>query len=142
MYKSAKYIPVDECEDRRLYKIMSRNLRYGVYRAESRGFIGIREKFGDRYLFEEYHWDNGPPFGTVHPQEATEHVLPNDILLDESTGNFCSKCNEPVQFIKDRPDDPECYTGHWEHLDGTRCEKSHCYSRGNRALFDWIEEHV
>lgn len=77
-------IPLDQCEDRRLYKIGSRNLSYGVFRTESRGFIGIREKFGDRFLFEEYHWDTGEPFGTVTPLEATAHVLPDDMELDES----------------------------------------------------------
>ncbi len=76
-------IPLDQCEDRRLYKIASRNLSYGVFRAETRGFIGIRFKFGDLYLFEEYHWDVSESFGTVEPLEATEHVIPEDMLLDE-----------------------------------------------------------
>lgn len=51
-----------------LYQIRSRNLPYGVYDGRG-GFIGIREKFASLFLFTEYDWDNGPPFGTVTVQE-------------------------------------------------------------------------
>jgi len=47
-----------------LYRIRSRNLPYGVYDGNG-GFIGIREKFGSLYLFTEYDYDTGPPYGTV-----------------------------------------------------------------------------
>ena len=50
-----------------LYKLNSRNLDYGVYDDAQKGFIGIRTKFGSRYLFTEYHWDTGSPFGTAMP---------------------------------------------------------------------------
>lgn len=36
------------------------------------GFIGISDKFGRRYLFTEYHWDQGPPFGTALPLDELE----------------------------------------------------------------------
>jgi hypothetical protein len=62
-----KYIPLEECKDGYLYKISSRNLTYGVYRAEVKGFIGIREKFFNEYLFTEFHYNTGAPFGTVFP---------------------------------------------------------------------------
>jgi len=58
-------VPMAECVSRRLYKICCRNLSYGVYDGKE-GFIGIREKFGHEFLFTEYHFDQGPPFGTVH----------------------------------------------------------------------------
>jgi len=83
MTQEHKWIPMDQCEDRRLYRIDSRNLSLGVYCAEQQGFIGIREKFYDRFLFVEYHYDTGEPYGTVTPNEATEHVLPDDIELSE-----------------------------------------------------------
>jgi len=51
-----------------LYRIVSRNLPYGVYDGNG-GFIGIREKFGSLYLFTEDDWDNGPPYGTVTVKE-------------------------------------------------------------------------
>ena len=60
------YIPLPECERGSVYRLQSRNLRFGVFDGKS-GFIGIRLKFNSRFLFREYHWDNGPPYGTVKP---------------------------------------------------------------------------
>ena len=51
-----------------LYRIRSRNLPYGVYDGRA-GFIGIREKFGSLYLFTEYDYDQGVPYGTVIVKE-------------------------------------------------------------------------
>lgn len=65
------YIPIEQCVKYGLYKIYSRNLTLGVYDGNG-GFVGIREKFGDEYLFTEYHWDTGEPFGTVMPLELIE----------------------------------------------------------------------
>jgi hypothetical protein len=31
--------------------------------------VGIRSKFGNRYLFSEYNYELGPPFGTASPFE-------------------------------------------------------------------------
>lgn len=47
----------------RVYKVYCRNLHLGVFDGKD-GFIGIREKFGRRYLFTEHHWDC-EAFGTV-----------------------------------------------------------------------------
>lgn len=77
-----KYIPVDQCVDRGVYKIHSRNLSVGVYRADIKGFIGIRLKFGDKYLSTEFHYDTGAPFGTVFPKEQIG-VLPDNIACHE-----------------------------------------------------------
>ena len=71
------YLTIEECKHGGLYKISSRNLALGVYNEPSKGFIGIREKFGDEFLFTEYHWDTGEPFGTVQPREFLE-MYPGD----------------------------------------------------------------
>jgi hypothetical protein len=59
----------------------------GVFRTESKGFIGIREKFGEEYLFEEYHRDTGPPLGTVRPYEKLEKI-PDEIENCDSGKNI------------------------------------------------------
>lgn len=59
---SDKYIPLDKCIKRGIYRIRSRNLSIGLFDGE-KGFIGIRTKFGDRYLFTEYHHDSGLRLG-------------------------------------------------------------------------------
>lgn len=66
------YIPLSNCVDRGLYRIDSRNLSFGVFKKENSGFIGIRLKFNFEFLFTEYHWDTGEPFGTVKPIEYIE----------------------------------------------------------------------
>lgn len=65
-------IPLAECQDGGLYRIFSRNLRFGVFVQEQQGFIGIRCKFDSYYLFTEYHWETGAPFGTVNPKQFLE----------------------------------------------------------------------
>lgn len=65
-------IPITECVNGGFYKIHSRNLISGVYVESCKGYIGIREKFGEEYLFTEYDWETGAPFGTVTPTEFIE----------------------------------------------------------------------
>lgn len=92
-------IPIERCIARRVYRIKSRNLSIGVYDG-SGGFIGIREKFGDRYLFTEYHWDQGPPFGTVSGHIDMGIDLPKDIPLETSLGTVDEKTGRPIDFDK------------------------------------------
>lgn len=80
-------IPLAECKKRHVYRIHSRNLKFGVYDGDG-GFIGIREKFGSRYSFTEYHRDTGAPHGTVHPQEDLGPIPEGIELLESvSTGD-------------------------------------------------------
>jgi hypothetical protein len=74
-------IPLDQCITGHLYRIHSRNLKLGIFDGKT-GFIGIRLKFGFKYLFTEYHWDQGPPYGTVQPQEDLGPI-PDDIEIYE-----------------------------------------------------------
>lgn len=72
------YIKLEDCKPGHVYRISSRNLSFGVFNPADNGFIGIRNKFGHTYLFTEYHWDTGEPFGTVCPIEevgACPHPL-------------------------------------------------------------------
>jgi len=67
-------IKMKDCVRRGVYRIRSRNLTIGVYDGDG-GFVGVREKFGSRYLFTEYHHDRGAPYGTVRP------IMPLDVRL-------------------------------------------------------------
>lgn len=73
-------IDITQCKKRRVYKLISRNLSFGVFDGKTR-FIGIRTKCGMRFLDAEDHWDTGPPFGTARPEEDTGIVVPEEILL-------------------------------------------------------------
>ena len=75
-------ISLSECKKRRVYKLHSRNLLFGVFDGDT-GFIGIRTKCGSRFLDTEYHWDTGPPFGTARPEMDTGIDIPEEIILNE-----------------------------------------------------------
>jgi len=72
-----EHIPLERCENGRLYRLHSRNLQLGVWNEHTKGFVGIRVKFGDEFLFTEYHYDTGPPFGTARPMEDLGVVYPS-----------------------------------------------------------------
>ena len=55
-----------------IYRISSRNLSVGAW--DGTGFIGIRIKFGSSFLFKEFHYDDGAPYGTVRPSELIDMV--------------------------------------------------------------------
>jgi len=78
-------IPKADCKDRKLYRIKSRNLAIGVFRAATGGFLGLRTKFGSTFVDEEFHWDNGEPYGTVDPQEELPEELPSGVPNEEDS---------------------------------------------------------
>lgn len=75
----SKYLKMDELKHGYVYLMVSRNGFAGVWDKDTRGFVFIREKFGSEYLFTEYHWDTGPPYGTVHPYTEFEKCPLEDI---------------------------------------------------------------
>lgn len=66
-----EYLKIDQLKDDYLYKIIARNANYGIWIPQRKGFIISRIKFGNNYLFEEYHWDC-EAFATVQPLEEIE----------------------------------------------------------------------
>lgn len=79
---SKDYSKLDQCVHGGVYRIRSRNLSVGVFNEKNNGFIGIREKFDSLFLFTEFHYDIGEPFGTVMPDELIE-MLPKGIEVEE-----------------------------------------------------------
>lgn len=141
-------IPKSECKDRHLYRIRSRNLGFGVYRASTGGFIGLREKFDAIFLFEEYHHDNGPPYGTVTPKMELVR-LPDHIELKEGS-SVCGKCGKPVAYVNwpeggyreitMKSGGTISVMGEWQHLPPTSpCKKIDPVHRENKALHEWID---
>jgi hypothetical protein len=95
-----EWIPLDQCEDGAVYKIQSRNLVVGVFSKAANGFIGIRTKFGSRFLFTEYHYDTGAPFGTVCPKEKLAIKVPDGIEIVEGIGTTDRNTGRPVEYDK------------------------------------------
>jgi hypothetical protein len=129
-------VPISECVPRRLYRLKCRNLTLGVYDG-NQGFIGIREKFSSKFLFTEYHWDQGPPYGTVYGVVDTGIDLPDHIQLCESPGTIDSVTNRWVQFDKPVADGGRG----WYFADtGEASQDIRPVGKKNEALFDWLIE--
>ncbi len=63
---------MEELKDGYLYKIDGKNTNLGIWVAAKRCFLISRFMFADNFLFEENHWDDNPPYGTVKPFRAIE----------------------------------------------------------------------
>lgn len=87
------FIPVGELKHCAVYALRSRNLLVGVWDENSKGFIGVREKMRDTYLFTEYHYDLG---GTANATEELPLNLPDDVELRE---NFDPTCRDHLQDV-------------------------------------------
>lgn len=143
--KERPRIPVAECKRGHVYRIHSRNLSFGVFAPEKdNGFIGIREKFGSLYLFTEYHFDNGPPFGTVSPIEDLGPLEDPHLKLIETFPTICGYCGERLEYVEveggvqkgDRR-----YPGEWRHLTGDgSCEEPRPEGSMNRRLYEALEK--
>ncbi len=135
-----EYIPMEECRKGFLYRIRSRNLDYGVYDGNG-GFIGIRQKFGFRYLFTEDHWDTGPPFGTVKPLEELVKV-PQFIEIRERIGNTYDKNTGREVYFDNTEVSGE--TVGWVFSDtDQRPEEGQKISpctESNKKLFEWLDK--
>jgi len=128
------YLSLGQCRRGHAYRVHSRNLAVGVFDGGT-GFIGIREKLGARYLFREYHWDQGPPFGTVRPV-ADLGPVPADLVLTERLGTRDERTGRPVTFER-----PIALGGRgWCYADTGEADPEIApRSVSNRALFAHLE---
>ena len=143
------FIPLDQCVKGHVYRMHSRNLDPGVFDGD-RGFVGVREKFNSRYLFTEFHWDTGPPHGTVKPLEDLG-PLPEDMetgcYLRHATDNLWLIGGYgdwlPVTRRPLRPDEPAHGSRHGfvdEFEDGSRVpDDAYPRLRSNHKLHEYLE---
>lgn len=126
-------IPLAELKVGTVYKLNSRNLDFGVF--TGRGFIGIRTKFGNRYLFEEYERSTSDHFGTATALEVIG-LISGCVVIKESLGTQCGVCSKAVNF-----DDRRAQGYRWQHDDkSTHVEAIDPVSIGNEALLKALEE--
>lgn len=118
-----EYMGIDKLEPRRAYELKSRNLVVGFWNPRNKGFMGVREKFGDRYLFTEYHYDTGAPNGTAMPVRELDLWLPEDVPFRENLELACQLCGNLVEQVfepDDRYHSGQRCVGH-RHLNDTEC---------------------
>lgn len=146
MTEKTKHIPLSDCKHGHGYWLKSRNLSYGVFDENTKGFVGIRTKFSNRFLFTEYHWDTGSPFSTACPIEL-DKKCPIDNLT-EYVGEFCAEGRE-IEHRVERVLEGGAEIGWRYHKDdGSRLpdtETNACRPFGlkkHSALFDWIQTKI
>lgn len=62
-----EFIPIERCVDRHVYELRGRNLERGVFDAERKCFVGIRQKFDQVFLDVEYYPEAGNIRGIARP---------------------------------------------------------------------------
>jgi hypothetical protein len=128
-------IPFEQLVVGNIYRVRARNLSFGVFDGQS--FLGIREKFGSRYLDREFYKDGTGMGGTASPTELLGRV-PEGIPLTR----------EDVEYgIRDRVterkvgfDKPVVDGGKgWFFADtGESSKEIRPTSRQNQKLFDYL----
>jgi hypothetical protein len=90
--------PLDECIVGRVYNVTARNIGpKAVYTGGGR-FIGIREKLGETFLDPEWHFDTGPPHGTVTSISETDLMVPKNMSLELYLGYRDRKTGKAIRM--------------------------------------------
>ena len=124
-------IPLNECEDGRLYRVQGRNFYFAVFNAKRQVFLGIREKFDQLFIDSENHWD-APAFATCKPLEALPEIVPDGMILPIDRNEYCQNCLAICAYVR-WPDGGErqitisngekiMVHGQWLHLEATDCQ--------------------
>ena len=86
MQSSTDYLPISAMQNGIAYAICARNAYVGVWLPARKGFLISRYKFSATpYLFVEYHWDTGEPYGTAKPLRAIESCPLPIVDMDRPT---------------------------------------------------------
>lgn len=83
-------IAIDDCQHGFLYKLNSRNLDYGVYCANTKSFVGIREKFDNKFLESDGY------IGTCVRCSSS----PVECLNVQFKGEVCEESKELFDFLE------------------------------------------
>jgi len=130
----------DQLVDRHVYRLTARNFFLGAWDAAHGGFLGIREKFGNRYVFTEYFAEQDRSSGTAHAWTDADAVVPDEIELTEYLGTQCSEHKRRARFVESVPGAFPT-RGRWVHADDeTELDGDDSpMSISNQALFDFLE---
>ena len=143
-------LPLADCKDRKLYRVDARRQSFGVFKKATGGFLGLREKFGSVFVFEEFHWEASKIHGTVQPLEELPEDLPSDIVLAAGLDSICSKCGVVCKFEKYPNDEVRRMPtsnggmlnliGEWKHQELTNCVDVMPCGQPNEPLEQWLHK--
>lgn len=73
MRGSTDYLGIEQMQAGMAYSIWARQAFTGIWLPERQGFLITRYKIHPKpYLFVEFHWDTGEPYGTAKPLRPLE----------------------------------------------------------------------
>lgn len=91
MQDSTDYLGIAHMQPSMAYAIWARNAYVGIWLPNTQGFLISRYKmYPLPYLFVEYHWDTGEPYGTakpLRPLEICPLLLPPESMYREEGMN-------------------------------------------------------
>ena len=125
------FINVLDCHHRKLYKLKSSYIDFGVFNSDDDSFIGIMDRSNKKYFHREYHAQALRPENTAFPLELIGDCPVKD--LDETLGIVDRNTGRPVEYA--------------QRLNGWRfigeSETSHIIPVGipNEDLFDFLDKY-
>lgn len=122
-YEDRRFIPREALEERGVYRLRARNLRFGVWDGE--GFVGLRDKFGLRLDECEV------PYSTAFPLKLVAK-LPGDYEAAAYTGTVCRSCGKPARWTGPPAPAP------WECDGGCPADQVLAMAVSNTNLFDFL----
>lgn len=152
MDRRANRIKLEDCQHRKLYRLLARNISIGVFDKTTEEFIGIRTKFARRFLDGESHWD-APQYATCAPMEVIGE-LPPEISIEQSRATVCLECKQAVHWELDEIQEEKVLeSGHpwksargtWYHSDASstcKVKEIRPVSLPNNELFNWLDEQL
>jgi hypothetical protein len=100
-YKPWSRILEKDLKDRYIYRIRARNSSIGVYNQKYRSFTLPRYKIDSWFLFDEYDFATGPPYGTAVPYEEIQRMSDTFYVHKKSKLNYLKKfLTSPILITK------------------------------------------
>lgn len=130
-------IPEDDLMPNHAYLLRARNIRLGVWDSSRRGFVGVRTKFGDRFVDLELLYQEKS--GTAIPYYNVGLCPIKDLSVNRPVP--CSLHHMVVSWHS-LEDKNNISSGEWQHEDGSKVDTAldEFSLETNFPLLAWLDE--
>ena len=92
------YIKMPDLKEGYVYKLNARNATFGIWSSKQKGFAISRIKFGNNFLFVEYHYDC-ESFATAAPIKEVEKSPFTEEQVIDAIVHDLNKENEILEYL-------------------------------------------